>query len=203
MSTLSNTVSSASNSAAGSGYAEVDPRTAHGWFKAGSCVIVDVREPDEHAREHIKGAQLNPMSRFNPSEIRFKPGQSVVFQCRSGRRSADVLRLVASNPPAGAQLFNLTGGINAWKQSNLPVRENTKVSGISVMRQVQLIIGLCVLLGSALAWFIHPAFVAIPAFFGAGLTFAGATGTCALAAIVAKLPWNRSAAGCSGGSCSA
>jgi hypothetical protein len=59
---------------------------------------------------------------------------------------------------------------------------------------------------------VHPALVAIPAFFGAGLTFAGATGTCALASVLGRMPWNRAAgagpgpgpgagAGASGGAC--
>jgi hypothetical protein len=45
--------------------------------------------------------------------------------------------------------------------------------------------------GAALAWFVHPTFIAIPAFFGAGLTFAGVSGTCALASIIGKMPWNK------------
>lgn len=85
----------------------------------------------------------------------------------------------------------LGGGIEAWKKAGLPTVVNTGVSRISVMRQVQLVIGVSVLVGSALAWFVDPRFVAIPAFFGAGLTFAGATGTCALASLIARLPWNR------------
>jgi hypothetical protein len=72
------------------------------------------------------------------------------------------------------------------------------------MRQVQLVIGLCVLAGSALAWFVDPRLVAIPAFFGAGLTFAGASGTCALATMIGCMPWNKAAktgASCTTGSC--
>jgi hypothetical protein len=87
----------------------------------------------------------------------------------------------------------MAGGIEAWKKDNLPVTLNTKVTGISVMRQVQLVIGLSVVGGSALAAFVHPGFIAIPAFFGLGLTFAGATGTCALATVIGKMPWNKAA----------
>ena len=124
-----------------------------------------------------------------------------MIQCKSGRRSADACRLAAPLAAAGLPVFSLAGGIDAWKKENLPVELNTNVSGISVMRQVQLLIGVSVLAGSALAWFVHPAFVGIPAFFGAGLTFAGATGTCALATVIGMMPWNKAAAG--NGSCSA
>jgi rhodanese-related sulfurtransferase len=98
----------------------------------------------------------------------------------------------------------MTGGIDAWKKDALPVELDTKVSGISIMRQVQLVVGVLALAGSALAWFVDPRFVAIPAFLGAGLTFAGATGTCALASILGAMPWNRAAGGaksCSTGTC--
>ena len=39
----------------------------------------------------------------------------------------------------------------------------------------------------------------IPAFIGAGLTFAGVTDTCGMGMLLAKMPWNQ----CKAGSCSA
>jgi hypothetical protein len=38
---------------------------------------------------------------------------------------------------------------------------------------------------------VSPWFLLISAFFGAGLTFAGATGTCGLALRLMEMPWNR------------
>lgn len=185
---------------------EVSPRDVKSWLQAGECVLIDVREPDEHAREHIAGSRLLPLSRFAPEQAAAmaRPGQKVVMHCRSGRRSADACRMAASLTDAGMNVINMTGGIEAWKMDALPVQVNTSVSGISVMRQVQLVIGVCVLAGSGLAWFVDPRLVAIPAFFGAGLTFAGASGTCALATVVGWMPWNRAKAGgasCASGSC--
>lgn len=101
---------------------------------------------------------------------------------------------MASATPGLAHPFvSMSGGIEAWKQASLPVVVNTRVARISVMRQVQLIIGSFVLIGSALAYFVHPAFVGVAAFFGAGLVLAGATGTCGLALLVERMPWNRAA----------
>ena len=79
--------------------------------------------------------------------------------------------------------------MNAWRRAGLPVREGRK--RLAIDRQVQLIVGLMVLTSTALGALVHPWFLAIAAFFGAGLTFAGATGTCALAMLLTKLPWNR------------
>jgi hypothetical protein len=39
--------------------------------------------------------------------------------------------------------------------------------------------------------FVNPWFLAVAAFFGAGLTFAGATGTCGLARLLFRMPRNR------------
>lgn len=187
------------------GIAEITPAQAQQWLNNGEAVLIDVRETDEHTREHIRGAQLLPLSRFAAGQAAAfaKPGQKIVFHCKGGKRSADACRLAVSLAGPGRSIYSLTGGIEGWKSAGLPVEVNTSVSGISVMRQVQLVIGLAVLTGSALAWFVHPGFIGIPAFFGAGLTFAGASGTCALATIMGKMPWNRAACGasCASGGC--
>ena len=187
-------------------FQEASPAQVSQWLRSGEAVLIDVREPDEFAREHIAGATLLSLSRFDPAQAlsKAKPGQRIVMQCKSGRRSADACRLAAPLAAAGLPVFTLAGGIEAWKKDNLPVELNTSVSGVSVMRQVQLVIGVGVLAGSALAWFVDPRLVAIPAFFGAGLTFAGASGTCALATMIGWMPWNKAAksgASCTTGSC--
>lgn len=167
------------------------PQQVQSWLRTGECVLIDVREDDEHARERIAGARLLPLSRFNAAQaVESAIGQQrIVVHCKSGTRAEDALRMTGSNTER--VVLSLAGGIEGWKRANLPVVTNTAVSAFSVMRQVQLVIGLGVLGGSALAWLVHPAFVAIPAFFGAGLTFAGLSGTCGLASIIGLMPWNR------------
>ncbi len=191
--------------AAPAALAEVAPAQAQQWLSKGEAVLIDVRETDEHAREHIHGAQLLPLSRFGAAQAAAlaKPGQRIVLHCKGGKRSADACRLAASLAGPDRPIYSLTGGIEGWKSAGLPVEVNTSVSGISVMRQVQLVIGLGVLTGSALTWLVHPGFIVVPAFFGAGLTFAGASGTCALATVMGKMPWNKAARGvsCATGGC--
>jgi len=152
-----------------------------------------VREPDEHARERIAGARLVPLSRFDPAQAAAvaKPGQRIVMHCRGGRRSSDACRLSAPLAARGVEIVNMTGGIEAWKSASLPVEMDRSVSRISVMRQVQIVVGAFVLTGALLAWFVHPAFAVIPAFFGAGLLFAGVSGTCGMALLLERMPWNR------------
>lgn len=178
-------------------FQEATPAQVRDWLRLGEAVLIDVREPDEFSYEHIAGAILLPLSRFDPLQARAKAksGQRIVMQCKGGRRSADACRLAAPLAASGVPIFTLAGGIEAWKKANLPVVVNNKVSRISIMRQVQLVIGLSVLIGSALTWFWDPRFISIPAFFGAGLVFAGASGTCALATVIGWMPWNKADTG--------
>ena len=50
-----------------------------------------------------------------------------------------------------------------------------------------------VLVGVGLGLLVHPGVVGLAAFVGAGLTFAGATGFCGMARLLAHMPWNRPA----------
>ncbi len=61
---------------------------------------------------------------------------------------------------------------------------------ISLERQVRIVAGSLVLLGVGLS-FVHPAFLALSAFVGAGLAFAGVTDTCGMGLLLARMPWNQ------------
>jgi len=60
------------------------------------------------------------------------------------------------------------------------------------MRQVQITIGTLNLTGVLLTLFVNINFVFLPAFLGAGLVFAGSTGWCGMAKLLAMMPWNTS-----------
>ena len=58
----------------------------------GSILLVDVREAEEYAAGHIKGALFNPLSKFDPAKLPLAPeGKKVVIYCRSGRRSVTAM----------------------------------------------------------------------------------------------------------------
>lgn len=190
---MSNTNQTHTHSAAPAAFIEAPPSQVQQWLRSGEAVLLDVREADEHIREHINGSHLLPITRFDPAQAAAlaRPGQKIILHCRGGARSTDACRMAVSLAGSGVTIVNMTGGIEAWKAAGLPVQLNASASRISVLRQVQLVIGVCTLIGTALAWFVDLRFVAIPAFFGAGLTFAGATGTCGLASLLSVMPWNR------------
>jgi rhodanese-related sulfurtransferase len=151
------------------------------------AVLVDIREADEHARERVPGARHNPLSRLAPVEA--PAGKAVIFHCRSGARtSANAARLGAA---AACDAYILEGGLDAWKKAGLPVTVD-RHRPIEIMRQVQIVAGCLVLLGIALGLWVAPAFLGLSAFVGAGLAFAGISGWCGMARLLALMPWNRS-----------
>ena len=84
----------------------------------------------------------------------------------------------------------LEGGIEAWKAAGLPIISD-KSKPIEIMRQVQIVAGSLVLLGVTLGYLVDPSLFLVSGFIGAGLTFAGTTGWCGMAKLLAFLPWNR------------
>jgi hypothetical protein len=63
---------------------------------------------------------------------------------------------------------------------------------ISLERQVRIAAGSIVLIGTLMGAFVHPAFLGLSAFVGAGLVFAGITDTCGMGMLLARMPWNQS-----------
>jgi rhodanese-related sulfurtransferase len=159
------------------------------WLEKGEAALIDVREPDEHARERIAGARLAPLSRFDPASLVAKPGQTLVFHCNTGNRTAQAADLLLSG--AGGEAYQLAGGLQGWKRAGLPVVTNRKAP-LPIMRQVQIAAGSLVLLGILLAVLASPWFMALSAFVGAGLILAGITGFCGMASLLRHMPWNRS-----------
>lgn len=168
---------------------EIDAVTVKSWLDRGDCLLIDVREAGEHARENIAGAKLVPLSSFDAAKVPSPDGKRLVVHCLSGRRAADAQTRLAA---AGIEAVNLTGGIEAWKSAGLPVREN-KSAPLPLMRQVQIVAGSLIVAGAALGVWVHPGFHALSAFVGAGLVFAGASGWCGMANLLALLPYNRRA----------
>ncbi len=168
---------------------DVSPDTLSSWLENGEAVLIDVREDFEHASEHIPGAHHVPLSKFDAETVTKCAGsRRPVFQCRSGKRSADAATRFAS--ACDGDTFHLQGGIEAWKAAGNTTVKPAGAPRIDVMRQVQITAGSLVLLGVILGSTVSPWLYAIAAFIGAGLVFAGASGWCGMAMLLRKMPWN-------------
>ncbi len=97
---------------------ELAPADVAARLAAGEIRLIDVREPQEYDAAHIEGAELFPLSTFDPAAI--PPGDKpIVFQCAVGGRSA---RAVEACLDAGLpNNKHMRGGIRAWMAAGLPV----------------------------------------------------------------------------------
>ena len=166
----------------------IDPASLKQRIERSDITLIDVREADEFAREHIRSAISLPLAKVIATGFAVDPSRDVAFYCRTGTRTranCDQLAAAVDGPA-----FVLTGGLDAWKRAGLAAVANRKAP-IEIMRQVQLAAGSLVLVGAVLAWAVDPAFVWLSAFIGAGLMVAGASGWCGMARLFALAPWNR------------
>ncbi|MGB7925928.1 MAG: rhodanese-like domain-containing protein [Pyrinomonadaceae bacterium] len=88
--------------------AELDERLKRGE----ELLVVDVREPDEHAIARLETARLLPLSRFPEWADTLNPEDEIVFMCHHGIRSAQVCAYLARQ--GFGKLYNLEGGIDRW-----------------------------------------------------------------------------------------
>jgi rhodanese-related sulfurtransferase len=151
------------------------------------ALLIDIRGAAEHAREYIPGSRNVPLG----SGGKLDSKAPIVFHCRSGMRtSANAETLAAA---ANCQAYILDGGLDAWKLAGLPVTKD-RSKPIDIMRQVQIAAGSLALLGVLLGFLWRPEFYALSGFIGAGLLFAGISGWCGMAKLLAVMPWNRQGA---------
>lgn len=151
--------------------------------------LIDVRTQAEFESERIEGARNVPLADLERRMDEVPERARLVAICRTGVRATIAAETLARHGRA-AQV--LEGGVVAWRRANLPLRLGRR--HLALDRQVQLVVGVGVLASTLLGAFVHPAFLGIAGFFGAGLAFAGATGTCGLALLLMKAPWNKRAA---------
>ena len=97
---------------------DLTPQDVAKGMAEGRYLLVDVREPNEVAVDAYPGAVVVPLSSFDANNIPDPQGKTVVFACRSGKRS-----VTASLAAQGAGLAydsHLAGGMLAWKAAGLP-----------------------------------------------------------------------------------
>ncbi|HZP36341.1 MAG TPA: rhodanese-like domain-containing protein [Methylomirabilota bacterium] len=169
----------------------IAPGELQGLRESGAApVLLDVRSAIEFESERIEGARNIPLDTLETRLEEIPEGSDLIVVCRTGVRATIAAESLAR---AGRRARVLDGGMMAWRRAGLPVREGRK--RLPVDRQVQLIAGSMVLVGIGLGLTVSPWFFVLSAFFGAGLTFAGATGTCGLALLLMNMPWNAPVAG--------
>lgn len=155
----------------------------------GRVELVDVRTRVEYRSGHIEGATNIPVDELEQltSYPATEGGRQLCLICQSGKRAERARKHLET---LGVQACILENGMNAWTENKgAVIRE--KGAPLPLMRQVQIIVGLVNLIGLALGMLYSPWWYLVPSFTSMGLFIAGVTGTCGLALILARLPWNR------------
>ncbi len=90
-------------------------------FEAGRAILIDIREPSEHATGVAKGAQLLPMRQLGArlSEIPTATNKPVLLICNTQNRSSATL--TALRERGYAHVRYVQGGMSEWVRRGWPV----------------------------------------------------------------------------------
>ncbi len=169
---------------------QISPDTLRERLQDDATLLVDVRTPAEFREVHVQGAVNVPLDRLDASEFAGREGVCVI--CRSGGRGAKAQQALLEGGVAG--VANVEGGTLACEAAGLPVARGKKT--MSLERQVRISAGSLVVTGVVLGAAVHPAWLGLAGFVGAGLVFAGVTDTCGMAMVLARMPWNQVSGSC-------
>lgn len=75
-------------------------------------LLVDVREPWEHATAKLDMAKLIPLNVLPQRLAEIPKDREIVFYCHHGMRSLRACQFAEQQ--GYTKIFNLSGGINAW-----------------------------------------------------------------------------------------
>ena len=156
--------------------------------------VLDVRTTSEFENAHIEGAYNVPLDQLaeHAADLRGATACTIVLVCQSGQRAQKAEALLRDAGMPNARV--LDGGMRAWLAEGLPTRRIR--ARVSLERQVRMMAGGVVALGSVAALTESALWALLPMAIGTGLFVAGATDTCAMGMLLARLPYNRAAASC-------
>ena len=158
----------------------------HEFLENDQVVLIDVREEFEYKAHNIPGAHLIPLASLNKSKLPVSD-KPYVIHCKLGGRSAKAcMQLLAEDP--NLDVSSVDGGIIAWQDAGYKVN---KLAKMPVVRQTQVTIGLIIVVGALLGHLYNYNFYLVPVFMGCGLIFAGISGFCGMAKLLARMPWNK------------
>lgn len=108
------------------GAKSVSPNEATMLINREDAVILDVRETAEFANGHLPEAKNVPLSKLKErtAEIERYKERPLIVCCASGTRSASACGELKKL--GFTKLFNLAGGVDAWKSAGLPLKKGVR-----------------------------------------------------------------------------
>jgi rhodanese-related sulfurtransferase len=121
ISLLCATLAATAAGATGADPSVVSLEEARARFEAGSVILIDIREPREHANGVAAGARLLPMSQLPQrlAEIPTDPGTPVLLICNTKNRSGATLRALR-NAGGYDHVKMVDGGMSEWVKRGWP-----------------------------------------------------------------------------------
>lgn len=172
----------------------VDTGALRTWLDTPSAPrVLDVRAPAEFETAHIPGSYNVPLDtlREHREELIRHLDEDVVLVCRSGFRAQQAERaFVEAGLP---NVHVLRGGITQWEADGGQLNRGRQRWDLE--RQVRFVAGSLVVAGG-LGSVAVPELKWLATAIGGGLVFAALTNSCAMGALLSKLPFNRGAASC-------
>ncbi len=154
-----------------------------------TTLVIDVRTPGEYETAHIPHSINIPVAQVDAHLRRIvqAAGGTMVLVCQSGGRAVQA----ADSLERGgfSDVLVLDGGMNAWLAAGAE-SESGETQRWALERQVRLVAGALVA-SSILASTKWPKARFLAGAIGGGLTFAAVSNTCAMGAVLSKLPYNQ------------
>lgn len=103
------------------GFNSVNPAMATQLINRENAMILDVREDNEYRDGHIINSVHIPLAYLNDrlKELEKHKDKPIIVGCRSGQRSSSACNILKKQ--GFPNVYNLSGGIMAWKSDNLPL----------------------------------------------------------------------------------
>jgi len=159
------------------------------------ATIVDLRTKAEVGREHMKNCINLPIQQLTIDSFNQRvkscmgdADQRVFLLCQSGMRAEAAVRKLGELN--GVEWVIVDGGLNGVKAAGGQIKQGQRKT-IPLERQVRVTAGVAIIAGITLGLNLHPAYLYLSGFVGAGLIFAGITNRCGLAFLLARMPWNQ------------
>lgn len=107
-------------------FTSLSPLLAVTKMNSADTVIVDVRDPHEFIKGHIEDAINVPLGKFSEqlASLEEYKKQTLIVVCQSGTRSVPACKTLTKAD--FEQVFNITGGMQAWEDSKFPVKITSK-----------------------------------------------------------------------------
>lgn len=168
---------------------------AHEWLTQHEAILIDVRHPTAHQALHIANTLHVPDPDQIPQIITENPTERVILLCQNGNHAKQIsaaLLLQQNEAMEGVLFYILDGGMNGWRNANLPVvRDSDSATGLALERQVQITLGVALLVCILFSWMFSGLWLFLVIAIAVGQIYSGLTGWYGFQQLVLMLPWNK------------